>query len=98
MYLPSDGDLVYEDEVQALVASLYEGINSTVFAYGELSSASAVLFRQALHASALQLLAMQVVMRLNPCCTAFILSVTLLQALLGLARPTRCWAARTDLA
>lgn len=38
MYLPSDGDAVYEDEVQALVASLYDGINSTVFAYGELAT------------------------------------------------------------
>lgn len=35
VYLPSDGDAVYEDEVQALVSSLYDGINSTVFAYGE---------------------------------------------------------------
>lgn len=34
VYLPKDGDAVYEDEVQALVASLYEGYNSTVFAYG----------------------------------------------------------------
>lgn len=35
VYLPSDGDAVYQDEVQTLVGSLYEGINSTVFAYGE---------------------------------------------------------------
>ena len=35
VYLPNSGNLVYEDEVQSLVASLYEGINSTVFAYGE---------------------------------------------------------------
>lgn len=34
VYLPKDRDAVYEDEVQALVGSLYEGINSTVFAYG----------------------------------------------------------------
>lgn len=35
VYLPCEGDAVYEDEVQGLVASLYEGFNSTVFAYGE---------------------------------------------------------------
>jgi hypothetical protein len=40
VYLPSDGDAVYEDEVQALVASLYDGINSTVFAYGEPAESS----------------------------------------------------------
>lgn len=38
VYLPTDGDLVYEDEVVGLVGSLYEGINSTVFAYGEPAS------------------------------------------------------------
>lgn len=40
VYLSSDGDAVYEDEVQALVASLYDGINSTVFAYGEPAKSS----------------------------------------------------------
>lgn len=38
VYLPTDGDAVYEDEVVGLVGSLYEGINSTVFAYGESAS------------------------------------------------------------
>lgn len=33
-----DGDAVYEDEVQGLVKSLYDGINATVFAYGEQTS------------------------------------------------------------
>lgn len=35
IYLPDEGDAVYDDEVAGLVASLYEGFNSTVFAYGE---------------------------------------------------------------
>jgi hypothetical protein len=38
VYHPSDGDAVYEDEVQGLVKSLYDGINATVFAYGEQTS------------------------------------------------------------
>jgi hypothetical protein len=41
VYLPTDGDAVYEDEVAGLVGSLYEGINSTVFAYGEPASPAA---------------------------------------------------------
>lgn len=35
MYLPFNGDDVYEDEVKGLVSSLFQGINATVFAYGE---------------------------------------------------------------
>lgn len=38
VYLPTDGDAIYEDEVVGLVGSLYEGINCTVFAYGEPAS------------------------------------------------------------
>lgn len=37
VYLPQQGDAVYNDEVRQLVSSLYQGFNATVFAYGECS-------------------------------------------------------------